>query len=50
MINVLVSLAAIMAFLFGQAATPTRSTYSYDLYDRRAIRYQNPISPPAPPR
>ena len=42
MINVFVSLAAIMAILFGQAATPPRSTYSYDLYDRRAIRYQNP--------
>ena len=42
MTNLLVSLAAIMAILFGQAATPTRSTYNLNLYDKRAIRYQNP--------
>ena len=42
MTNVLVSLAAVMAILVGQAAAPARSTYNYNLYDRRAIRYQNP--------
>jgi hypothetical protein len=42
MTNVLISLAAVMAILVGQAATPSRSTYYYNLFDRRAIRYQNP--------
>lgn len=42
MINIVVSLAAVMAILFGQAATPSRATYSYNLYDGRAVRYQNP--------
>ena len=42
MTNVFVSLAAVMAILVGQAATPTRSTYVYSLYDSRAIHFQNP--------
>ena len=42
MSSLLVSLAAVMALLFGQAATPAHSTYAFNLYDRRAIRYQNP--------
>jgi hypothetical protein len=42
MINILVSLAAVMAILVGQAATPAKATYVYNLFDRRAVRYQNP--------
>jgi hypothetical protein len=42
MTNVLVSLAAIVAILAGQAAAPTRQTYVYNLYVAAAIRFQNP--------
>jgi hypothetical protein len=42
MIDVFVSLAAVIAVLVGQAATPARATYSYNLYDTRAVRFQNP--------
>jgi hypothetical protein len=42
LINVFVSLAAVMAILVGQAATPTRATYYFNVFDGRAIRYQNP--------
>ena len=42
MAKVFVSLAAIFAILLGQAATPSRSTYVFNLYDSRAMRYQNP--------
>ena len=42
MTNVFVSLAAVLAILVGQAATPSRSTYVFNLYDSRSMRYQNP--------
>lgn len=42
MINVFVSLAAIVAILVGQASTPTRATYSTNLYVPHAVRFQNP--------
>jgi hypothetical protein len=42
MASIFVSLAAVMAILLGQAAVPARDTYVYDLYNARAVRYQNP--------
>ena len=42
MINAFVSLAAVIAVLVGQAATPTPSTYYYNVFVSGAIRYQNP--------
>lgn len=42
MASVFISLIAVMAVLFGQAATPARATYVYDIYDSRSVRYQNP--------
>ena len=42
MINIFVSLAAIIAVIFGQASTPTRATYQYNLFYGHAIKYQNP--------
>jgi hypothetical protein len=42
MINVFVSLAAILAILFGQASTPTRATYVTNLFAPHAVRFQNP--------
>jgi hypothetical protein len=42
MINIFVSLAAVIAVIFGQASTAARATYYYNLFDGRAIRYQNP--------
>jgi len=41
-INLFVSLAAVFAILLGQAATPSSSTYVFNMYDSRAVRYQNP--------
>ena len=42
MTNVFVSLAAVMAILMGQAATPARDTYVYNLFQARAVKFQNP--------
>ncbi len=42
MASVFISLIAVMAVLFGQAATPARATYVYNIYDSRSVRYQNP--------
>jgi len=42
MINVFVSLAAILAILVGGASTPARSTYAFNLYTGHAVRFQNP--------
>jgi hypothetical protein len=42
MINVFVSLAAILAMLVGGASTPARSTYVFNIYNRLAVRFQNP--------
>jgi hypothetical protein len=41
-INAFVSLAAVIAVLVGQAATPTPATYYYNVFVSGAIRYQNP--------
>jgi hypothetical protein len=40
--SVLVSLAAIMAVILSQAGTPARVTYTYDIFQYRAVRFQNP--------
>jgi len=42
MTSVFVSLAAVIALLVGQAATPARSTFVFNLYRGPAMRYQNP--------
>ena len=42
MINVFVSLAAILAVLVGQTSTPARATYVSNLYVPHAVRFQNP--------
>jgi hypothetical protein len=41
-IDIFVSLAAVIAIVLGQAAAPAKATYTYNLFDRRAVRYQNP--------
>jgi hypothetical protein len=42
MINVFVTLAAVIAILAGQATVPARATYVVDLFTTRAVRFQNP--------
>jgi hypothetical protein len=42
MTNALVSLAAVMAVLIGQAATPAKGTYVYNIFQAQAIKFQNP--------
>jgi hypothetical protein len=42
MINIFVSLAAILAVLVGQTSTPTRATYVTNLYIPHSVRFQNP--------
>jgi hypothetical protein len=42
MINVFVSLAAVIAVLAGQATVPDTTTYVFNLFTPEAVRYQNP--------
>ena len=42
MLNAFVTLATFLALLSGQATTQGRQTYTYDLYQTRAVRFQNP--------
>ncbi len=42
MTGALVSLAAVMAVLLGQASTPATATYTYNLYVTQAVKFQNP--------
>jgi hypothetical protein len=42
MINVFVTLAAVIAVLAGQATVPDTTTYVYNLFTPKAVRYQNP--------
>jgi hypothetical protein len=42
MINVFVTLAAVIAILAGQASAPAKSTYVVNLFTPNAVRYQNP--------
>jgi hypothetical protein len=40
--GILISLAAVMTILAGQASTPAKDTYTYNLYVTKAVRFQNP--------
>jgi hypothetical protein len=42
MLNVFVTLAAFLGLLSGQAASPVQHGYTFNLYQTRAVRFQNP--------